>query len=266
MNEQLDGGAVQNVERIVLEGQKPQTPLDLGPLGLYTAQKSLNRIKPFHALPESRKFLNLTGLVAYLNANPDGLGFHVQGLGVAPDVKNKGVYLHVTHFNRLVLIGPPESEDRKNPLYAVAESPVSNDFPFDKFMPVEMLVIKLRSLFQPNEDLSQIVEMLQTIDNTESVKQQDDGVAQSISIKKGGSGVLTMLGTNKGAFRVKPFRTFAEIDQPEIDVIFRLKTDTENGASGALFSAGGTGWELTAISRIGDYIKTNGPKSLTVLA
>lgn len=259
MNEQLDGGAVNQIERIVAAGQIAQETLQVHG-DEYTAQE-LKRIKPFHAMPEAREFLNLTGLVSYLNANPDGLGFK-PGTGQL----NGGVYLHVTHFNRVVLIGPPESEDRKNPVYAVAKSPVSNDFKFDSFMPVEMLVIKLRSLFQPNADLDSIVAMLQTIDNSESVKQQDDGISQTVSMKKGGSGILTQLGTNKGAYRVKPFRTFAEIDQPEIDVIFRIKTDVENGATGALFQAGGTGWELTAIANIGDYIKTNGPKDLMVLA
>lgn len=259
MNEQLDGGAVNQVERLALAGQIAQAPVEIHG-DRYTAQ-TLHRVKPFHAMPDVREFLNLTGFVAYLNENPDSLGLVKGERGL-----NQGVYLHVTHFNRVVLIGPPESEDRKNPTYAIAKSPVSNDFQFDKLMPVEILVIKLRSLFQPNEDLRQIVEMLQTIDNTESVKQQDDGIAQTIAMKKGGSGILTQLGTNRGAFRVKPYRTFAEIDQPEIDVIFRIKTDVETGATGGLFQAGGTGWELTAISSVGDYIKTNGPKGLTVLA
>lgn len=265
MIEQLDGGAVKEIERLVVANQQAKQPLDLGTLGLFTAQ-GLDRIKPFHALPEPRKFLNLTGLIAYLNLNPDGLGFAVKGVGISADTKNKGVYLHVTDYNKLQLIGPPESEDRKNPVYATAESPVSNDFQFDQFMPVETLVIKLRTLFQDNDDLKEIVAMLVSVDNTESVKQEDDGIGQGLTVKRGGSGVLKGPKDNRGSFKLQPFRTFAEINQPEIDVLFRIKTDVERGASAAIFSAGGTGWKLVAIDRIGTHIKANGPKDLTILA
>ncbi len=241
MNEQLDGGAVQQVERLALAGQIAQPTIKIGESD-YTAQ-TLHRVKPFHALPETQSFQTLKAMVEFL------------GLEAR---QKPGMYLHVLDYNKVELTGPLESEDLKSPTYALTVCPLGNDFKFDTFMPVEEMVIKVRTLFAPNPDMDKLVALLINVDSTETVKQKDDGVQQSVTIKKGGSSVEREFTTNQGIFQLQPFRTFQEIAQPVGEFLFRIKTDPERGASAAIFSAGGNAWKLDAIDKIKAYLKKEG--------
>lgn len=245
----MDNEGVKEIERIVKAGQQALSPIKIGD-SEYTAQ-ALARIPEFHPLPGTREFLTLTGLAGLLIENPDKIP--------------AGAFIHVLDFNAVEIVGPPEGEALKSAVYAKAKSPVSQDFPFDRFMPVEEMVIKVRSLFAPNDELAEVVSMLVNVDSTKSVSQDDDGVGQAITVKVGGSGAIREPKLNRGIFKLKPFRTFQEIDQPEGEFLFRIKTDTEKGASAALFSAGGNAWRLLAIARIKDYLTTTLGGKFTVL-
>lgn len=54
---------------------------------------------------------------------------------------------------------------------------------------------------------------------------------------------------------LKPYRTFDEIDQPESDFIFRIKSDKFDGITCALFSADGGAWITEAKQRIKEYLR-----------
>lgn len=236
MNEN-DGHIVKEIERLVEANQKALAPIKIGDHD-YTAQ-SLKRVSKPHWIQGPRNFLTLQGLVLYLTHDPDGI--------TAP-------YIHVEDYNIVTLLGAPEGEEKKHPIYANVKSPVAQDFPFDKFMPVEEMVIKVRSLFDDNEDLREICGMLTNIDSSAKVNQSDDGIAQRVTVSTGGSGIVKENATNKGYYKLKPFRTFQEIEQPEGLFLFRIKTDVDKGASAALFSAGGNAWKLEAVKLIKEYL------------
>jgi len=244
LNEQLDGGAVNQIERLTLAGQLAQTPVEIHG-DKYTAQ-TLHRVKQFHAWPETQSFQTLKAIVEFL------------ALKSKDEQAQKGLYLHVLDYNKVELTGPVESEDLRSPTYAVTVCPLGNDFRFDSFMPVEEMVIKVRTLFSPNEDLDKLVSMLVNVDSTETVKQKDDGIQQSVTIKKGGSSVEREFATNQGIFQLQPYRTFQEIAQPVGEFLFRIKTDPERGASAAIFTAGGNAWKLDAIEKIKAYLVGQG--------
>lgn len=53
--------------------------------------------------------------------------------------------------------------------------------------------------------------------------------------------------------KLRPYRTFHEVEQPASDFIFRMKS--ERGISCALFEADGGAWENAAMANIKNYLE-----------
>jgi len=51
--------------------------------------------------------------------------------------------------------------------------------------------------------------------------------------------------------KLKPYRTFNEVEQPESEFLLRLS----DGAQVALYEADGGAWKLTARRNIADYLR-----------
>ena len=66
--------------------------------------------------------------------------------------------------------------------------------------------------------------------------------------------------------RLKPFRTFLEINQPESDFIFRMREG--RGVECAIYEADGGAWQIEAMQRIKVYIQNalNDMPQFTVIA
>lgn len=202
-------------------------------------------------LPETLNFVTLTGLAAYLTGEPDV----VEGLTKVIDAKT--AYLHVEDFDKVSVLSAPQGDKRVRHRIAQAKSPVSLDFPFGKFMPLEELTIKLRTQFVRNEALDEIVQMLTKVDISNGVTQADDGISQGVQIKKGISGANVEGKTNRGLYRLAPRRTFDEAQQAESEFLFRLKIG--DGAEAALFQSGGNEWRLAAIQNVRTWLQGNLP-------
>ena len=52
--------------------------------------------------------------------------------------------------------------------------------------------------------------------------------------------------------KLKPYRTFSEVDQPESEFLLRLS----EGARVALYEADGGAWTLQARRNVADYLRT----------
>ena len=61
---------------------------------------------------------------------------------------------------------------------------------------------------------------------------------------------------------LKPFRTFAEAEQPESKFIFRMRKD-EDGVTAALIEADGGAWKVQAIKNIANYLEDKLSEFLT---
>lgn len=56
--------------------------------------------------------------------------------------------------------------------------------------------------------------------------------------------------------KLKPYRTFLEVDQPVSEFIFRMKQDKYDGVLCALFEADGGAWKMEATERIKKYLES----------
>ena len=137
-------------------------------------------------------------------------------------------------------------------------------FSFGQFMSVEQFIINLQSLFVQDEGTANLLEFIGSVQDDTTVKQQDDGVTQRVTAKTGVSLAKTVPVPNPVYLR--PFRTFAEVEQPQSAFVFRVRKDEQRGVTAALFEAGGAAWKNEAIIEIKDFLKSQLPDDVIILA
>lgn len=174
---------------------------------------------------------SLTGLVDYIKSefdNDDNLIVHVES----------PTEVHL--FDAVDTTG-----ERRTYLHAKAMLP---EITFDRYLDREKFNIQLQSCFVQSADRDELLQLISSVVEDESVKMVDNGVSQQVVTKQGVS--LEENTRTKSEYALKPFRTFAEVSQPMSTFILRLR----EGANAALYGADGGAWELTAISNIREYL------------
>lgn len=120
------------------------------------------------------------------------------------------------------------------------------------FIDLESFMIMMRSRFLGSPDISSLLAFLSKITADSTVKVSDDGVSQTVEVKKSvatyGEAVapLTMM--------LSPYRTFAEVSQPASPYFLRLKQDQGQAPRAALFEIEGD-WRAEAQKSVKDYVQ-----------
>lgn len=183
---------------------------------------------------EPIKVNSLTGLVDYLKSKFDESAFD-------------GTMVHVVSESQVKLVSNI-LDDSGRETYMVAEA-FSPKFSFDRFHDVENFIISMQSCFVQNEDSEKILRIVGNL-KEENVRQTgDDGVSQKVTAKTGIATVEEIKVPNPVI--LSPYRTFAEIKQPESKFVFRM----QQGPRCALFEADGGAWRLEAMYRIKDFLE-----------
>jgi len=110
-------------------------------------------------------------------------------------------------------------------------------------------MIAFRSQFIQNEGTEYILELLSKITNNNSVSSEDNGLSQTVEVRKG-IGLIAKESV-RPIVRLTPYRTFLEIEQPASEFLLRLD---EEGRIG-LFEADGGMWKLEAKKRIASRLR-----------
>lgn len=174
---------------------------------------------------------SLTGLVNYIQSNFDTerpFMVHVEGP------------MTVTLYDAL-------NKDNNRRTYVEATAMLPR-ITYDNFMDLEKFVIQTQSNFIQNDNALNLLQFVGSISQDDSKETTDNGISQTVVAK---TGVAT-----KGEAVVpnpvflKPFRTFAEVAQPESSFVLRIK----EGPRVALFEADGGAWELNAMHNIKEYL------------
>lgn len=135
--------------------------------------------------------------------------------------------------------------------YLVKAEALLPRFPFGQFMDQENFCIGIQSKFIPNEDRELLLRFAGTVESGTVAQYGDDGISQKATIKTGlaskGEAILP------SPVRLKPFRTFLEINQPESDFIFRMREG--RGVECAIYEADGGAWQIDAMQRIKCYLQ-----------
>ena len=123
----------------------------------------------------------------------------------------------------------------------------------NKFLDQENFIIQMQSMFLDTSDKKIVMQVAGNVKDETVANYGDDGVSQKATIKTGLANVEDVIVPNP--VKLKPFRTFHEVGQPEIDFVFRMR-NSGGGVSCALFEADGGMWKFDTVHEIAEYLKT----------
>ena len=110
-------------------------------------------------------------------------------------------------------------------------------------------MIELRSKYQHTDDIDYLLKLLSSMTLENSVKSDDNGLNQQVTVRKGIA--LTENVPIKPIVKLKPYRTFYEVEQPESEFLLRIRDAGHVG----LFEADGGMWKMTARYTIKSYLQ-----------
>ena len=202
--------------------------------------------KPLHRLekhiPMVDKAINmstLTSLVDYIKGNID--------------VMSEKMIIQVVDPETVVLFSQMNKEREREELVVVnARIP---DFRFDTYMDQENFCINLQSKFidDPNTDRALILKFAGTMEAGTVAEYGDDGVTQKATVKTGIASKGEAIVPNP--VKLRPYRTFLEVEQPASEFVFRVKQGKYDGINCAIFEADGGAWKIAATKSIKDYLQ-----------
>lgn len=209
--------------------------------GVQNWAKVGNKLEPLKPeCPVPLEFSTLTGLVDYLEQNRDELDL-------------PKVTVHVESHNRVAIIGPAFSEWKLRRRWAKASVEFSDGIEFGDYYDSEFFVTMLMSQFVETPDLKRVQAISGNITGEKVTTASDDGITQTVVTKSGVQ--LTQRSEIVNPFRLRPFRTFPEILQPESPFVFRVKQDRDGQAPKcALFEADGGKWKVDAVEKIAEWL------------
>jgi len=193
--------------------------------------------------PENLNLHTLTGITDYVKDNIE-----------SNDIKK--MFIHVRDYNKVILYGKHEGELCERTIFLTSTLDSGNGFPYGQNIDTERFLINLQTLFVPTDELNELKKIAGGIRKQDDTEVQDDGIAQTVSVKKGVHLAANISIPNP--MDLKPYRTFTEVDQPESKFVFRINTD-ESFPKCALHEADGEAWKLEAIQLIAEYFKNNLP-------
>lgn len=189
------------------------------------------------------KFGTLTGIKDYIELNLDNTSL-------------ESVMLHVEDFQTVSIIGGLFGEFRQREKLVIASSHDCG-FKFGSWYERESFQIGLMASFAPTAMRDNVLKFVTGIVQSAELKTSDDGISQRVTAKTGIARIAEVDVPNP--VTLKPYRTFAEADQPESDFVFRVRNTNNNEIGVALFEADGGRWKLQAAINIKEWLTENIP-------
>lgn len=176
----------------------------------------------------------LSGMVGYLKERFD------KTLG-------EKLLVHVASPTRVDVYSELDA-DRKRESAIVATAELDR-YPFGRFLDSERFIINILSLFERDENSEGIRKCASAIRIEGGGDVIDNGVSQTVTIKKGAATVGQA--EVPSPVELRPYRTFLEVEQPASPFVFRI--DEDGGC--ALFEADGGMWKNHAIENVAEFLK-----------
>lgn len=232
---------VDSLKRIIELARAELAVEDIG--GVPHSAVPLHDVTPKLSTPSTMELSTLTGLVDFIDRNPDALD-------PARD------FIHVEGPRSVAIVSGIQGPRNQRFTYARTAIEMKR-FPFDQYLEPEAFVIALNTMFVESEDLTKVVQLAGNVTNERSVTVQDDGITQEVGQRRGIA--LRDKAEIVNPFSLNPFRTFREINQPGSPFILRMKGGGDGGPPVvcALFEADGGEWELEAIDEIATWLAAN---------
>lgn len=211
------------------------------------SDKTLNLIYP--PAPKAVGCSTLQGLVDLFDEGLD-------------DAKAEDLLVHITSPTSVDLIERVADDYGRRRVWVSAEYPECKGFPFTAWLDPENFIINAQQHFQRvkverddgtfAKDLDYILQIASKISAEHATDHEDDGFAQRVAVKQGIA--LKAEQILRPMIQLAPFRTFAEIDQPLSQFVFRARVGNGSVAL-ALFEGDGGRWKLGAVASIKAWLE-----------
>lgn len=191
----------------------------------------------YHRFPfaDAINISTLTALVDYIKGKPEEL--------------RESMILHVESPTTVRLYSGLIDERKRE--YLIRAEAIINQFSFDRAYDQERFLIELQANFLETEDLKTIMQVAGNIKSGTTANYSDDGVSQKTTVKMGVE-LNDVIVPNP--VKLRPYRTFAEIEQPESSYVFRIM-DTDRGPAFKLVEADGSLWKNGTMKKIKEYLE-----------
>lgn len=128
-----------------------------------------------------------------------------------------------------------------------------NKFPFGQQMAIEDFIISVQCYFVDTPEKKEVIDFVSSIFASDVQTAEDDGIAQNVVVE-------SKVGRRKETARIdpivklRPWRTFREIEQPEDTFLIRAHRQKDSLPMISLRSAGGDLWKHAAIENIHSFL------------
>jgi len=226
------------IEKIEAMSTKPEVKAIDGHNYIFDKDGAYTEIKPDIKTPENLTLNSLGALVQMVKR---------EALPMFGDDKYP-LFINVPQHNLAEVFTAQVPEDRFNRPYLYSAR--ATDIPgWDEqtALAFDQAAVALQTRFAPSSDLEYTLALLSQITTGAKVTYADNGVATSIVTQKGIS--LQQNQTIKPIVKLRPYRTFQEVEQPEGLFLIRIN---ERGIT--FTEADGGMWKLTARKTVAAYL------------
>lgn len=180
----------------------------------------------------------LTSLVGYIKADIDAM--------------DDKMIVHVKSPTTVELYSQLDLDRERECMVMVnAQLPM---FTYGQYYNHEGFVIALQSKFIDDENRAKLLKFAGTVEAGTVAQYGDDGVSQSATVKRGIASKETALVPSP--IKLRPYRTFHEVEQPASEFVFRMKQDDSGDVYCALFEADGGAWRNAAMDNVKRHLET----------
>lgn len=227
-----------------MDGVKQKRHYQIDGRNYFFGRDGLNMIEEPQYYANAIKVNSLTGLVDYIEMG---------------ELKREDVFIAIVDTRRIELLSGPDYREKRN-MFVYTEVDTGNDYAPGNYIDLEEFVIYLKTGFQEIEDdeaipISKITDMLSSIKDSKNITFEDDGFTQNIIMKNElqpkSEGLRAEI---PNPLKLRPYRTFREIDQPLSTFLLRLRR-RNNGIDAALIESYSRTWINDARLAIKDWLK-----------
>lgn len=170
-------------------------------------------------------------------------------------------FIHVESPRRVTLSELVCDNWGQRQVHIDATLPDYGRFQFGQYMEQEQFMIGLQTFFvndEAAEDMKYVLSIAGKLKAEQVQQSDDDGVSQSAVLRTGV--VLAQNILIKRTVKLRPYRTFREIEQPMSEFVFRLRNRKDEVPSLALHVADGEMWQHEAMQSIKKYLQEKCPQ------
>lgn len=237
-------GAIKEISRLTEQGLTPRE-ID----GLNYLPSGLSLVKEPTASPLNVS--TLQAIVHYIDKKVD-------------NADAEKMVVHVSSHGTVDLCGHLTASTRLRETLLMSSTSYKG-FPFGDWLGQEQFVIALHSMFVQTAEIKELLTFASNVTDQAVKISDDDGVTQRVTAKAGIQQLENV--AVKGRYTLQPHRTFLEVEQPESEFIFRIKSGAaEVSPRFGLFEADSGEWKLQAIKNVADWLKAELESAVTIMA